>query len=757
MSLLRVLLALGVIFSCGGPEPDPSGEDTPSSVSFSVQPSSLVFAQEGGTEEIALTTDSKSWKVSLTGSWATVTPTQGSGNARLTVSVSPNEGERRMLTLSFQDAAGAKGTASVSITQEEKPTSTALIPSPAAFDGNKRSDLTYQLLIYSFADSDGDGIGDFNGIVSKLDYLDGLGVTALWLSPAHPTSSYHGYDVNDYSKLNPLYSSGKTEESAENEFKNLIDRAHEKGIKIYMDYVLNHSGRENEWFRNAVSATGPYRDYYVFSTDPDADVASGKIDNYAGASSPGMGSWHSAGGSVGYKGRLHFKLDWTGAEKTITVTESAAAVQTSNPTASKWLWIGSMGAVGLYETSAGIFEITLDVDTDWGFLVRTSTTSWDGGTKYGAKAGHSKITLGVPFILDNSAAQDITFGAPSYYFASFDASMPDLNYGPYATASSSPAFQAIAATADKWIRMGVDGFRLDAVIWIYQTNGGEANPTFLKQWYDRCNATYREAGHTDNIFMVGEAWMDHAQEKNYYKGIKSCFEFGYWPLLKNAVSSGRGSAYVPGVIGFIKDHKAIRSDAVTSLFMTNHDQDRAANDLGKNADSEKQAAAMLLTTAGKPFVYQGEELGYWGTKSGGDEYVRTPILWDRAGKDCARKGVGGKVDEAMLTGAISVEAQTADDASLLQVYRTFARLRNTYPALAKGEMSAVSGITDSAVAAWYMSEGAQKLLVIHNVASTPRTVSVSDSMDKPVVLLGSGSRDRNTLTLGSHSSVVFEL
>ena len=257
--------------------------------------------------------------------------------------------------------------------------------------------------------------------------------------------------------------------------------------------------------------------------------------------------------------------------------------------------------------------------------------------------------------------------------------------------------------------------------------------------------------------MVGEAWMDHAQEKNYYKGINSCFEFGYWPLLKNAVSSGRGSAYVPGVIGFIKDHKAVRSDAVTSLFMTNHDQDRAANDLGKNADSEKQAAAMLLTTAGKPFVYQGEELGYWGTKSGGDEYVRTPILWDRAGKDCARKGVGGKVDEAMLTGAISVEAQTADDASLLQVYRSFARLRNTYPALAKGEMSAVSGITDSAVAAWYMSEGAQKLLVIHNVASTPRTVSVSDSMDKPVALLGSGSMDRNTLTLGSHSSVVFEL
>ncbi|MBR6932300.1 MAG: alpha-amylase [Bacteroidales bacterium] len=755
--VLTALAALAIL-SCGGPEPDPSGNETPAVVSFSPQPGSLAFPKEGGSQEIALTTDSKAWKVSLTGSWATVSPSQGSGNARLNVTVAPNEGERRMLTLSFQDTNGAKGTVSVSVTQEEAPTSTALTPAPAAFDGNKRSDLTYQLLIYSFADSDGDGIGDLNGIVSKLDYLDDLGVTALWLSPAHPTSSYHGYDVNDYSKINPLYSSGKTAESAEAEFKNLIEKAHEKGIKIYMDYVLNHSGRDNVWFKDAISSTAsPYRGYYVLSTDPDQDVATGKIDNYAGAKTPGMGSWHSAGGSVGYKGRLHFKLDWTGSAKTVTVTETAEAPQSSNPSASKWLWIGSVGAVGLYETSSNIFEITLDVDTDWGFLIRTSTTTWDNGTKYGAKAGGSKITFGTPLILDNVTAADITFGAPTWYFASFDASMPDLDYGPYATASASPAFQAIASTADKWIRLGVDGFRLDAVIWIYQTNNGEANPTFLKQWYDRCNATYRAAGHTDDIFMVGEVWMDHSQEKNYYKGINSTFEFGYWPLLKNAVASGRGSAYASGVIGFINEHKVVRSDAITSIFMTNHDQDRAANDLGRNLAREKQAAAMLLTTAGKPFVYQGEELGYWGTKSGGDEYVRAPILWDKAGKDCAKKGPNGKVDAAMLTAAISVEAQLADEASLLQVYRTFARLRNTYPALAKGEMTVASGISNPSVAAWYMSSGSQKLLVVHNVATTPRTVSVSDSMDKPVALLGSGSRDRNTLTLEAGSSVVFEL
>ena len=166
---------------------------------------------------------------------------------------------------------------------------------------------------------------------------------------------------------------------------------------------------------------------------------------------------------------------------------------------------------------------------------------------------------------------------------------------------------------------------------------------------------------------------------------------------------------------------------------------------------------MLLTAGGRPFVYQGEELGYWGTKEGGDEYVRTPVLWDKAGKDCAKKGPGNKVDNAMLTPSISVEAQLADASSLLQVYRTFGRLRTMSPALAEGEMAPHTGITDNSVAAWYMTAGGQKFLVIHNVASSAKTVLVSDSMEKAVALLGGGRVSGNRLTLDAHSSVVFEL
>lgn len=746
-----VILALS---SCGEPI-QPDKPDTPTSVSFNVQPASLSFTGEGGSQTVTLTTDSKSWKASATGDWAAVNPSSGSGNQTITVTVPENSSERRMLTLSFSDASGLKGTASVSIVQEAKEQATTdIIPSPADFDGTKRSSTAYQLLIYSFADSNGDGVGDFKGIQGKLDYLDALGVTALWLSPAHPTGSYHAYDVNDYSTVNPLY-------GTEDDFKALVDAAHSKGISIYMDYVLNHSGSGNEWFKAACSdPESPYRDWYVFSDNPDADVAAGKIDNYAGSKDPKMGTWHEITvGKAGYKGRLHFKVDWTGATKYVTVTETQEAAQKPNSSAKMWLWIGSSGNVGLYETSAGIYEITFDVDTDWGFLVRSSNSdSWPAGTKYGSPSGSGPIKLGQAFKLDNSGScGDITFGgSKSWYFASFDRSMPDLNYGKYTECENSPAFKAIAATADRWItEFGVDGFRLDAVLWLYQSQL-TANQRFLQQWYDHCNATYKAAGHSGDIFMVGEAWEGHNTEKMYYKGLISNFEFDYGYKVRDVLNNQNAAGFVSSVAGYVSDHTAQRADAITSFFLSNHDQNRFGSEVGKNVSRMKQAGAMLLSGPGKPFIYQGEELGYTGVKDNGDEYVRIPMLWDKAGKDCAKKGVNNKVDGNMLTAAISVESQQADDASILNVYKDWSRLRNTYPALAEGSMSAAT-VSGSTIAAWYMTSGSQKLLVIHNVAASAKTVAVSDDMSKPIALLGNASVKGNTLTIGGNSSVVFEL
>lgn len=607
------------------------------------------------------------------------------------------------------------------------------------------ADITYQVNVYSFADSNSDGWGDIKGVTSHLDYFESLGVSALWLSPIQTSASYHGYDVLDYYSINPKL-------GTEADFKDLIDKAKAKGIDIYMDYVLNHSGR-GEWFSNAISSeTSPYRSYYVLSSNPTADVAAGKVDNYGGAKTPGMGAWHvAAGGNLGYKGKLHFRLDW--AKKTITVTQSTDAVQTSNPSASKWLWIGSVGAVGLYETSTNIFEITIDVDTDWGFLIRTSTTTWDGGTKYGGNG--SSITFGTPFPINNTTAANITFGGTSIqYFASFDQSMPDLNYGPYASASSSAAFKDLAASADKWINLGVNGLRLDAVLWIYQKQTA-ANVSFLKQWYDHCNATYKVRGGEGNLFMVGEAWADNVdQMAPYYQGLPSNFNFYYYWTLKDRINGGKGNDFASTVISFRNKFRAQRSDFIDAIKLSNHDEDRTGSDLGRNAGKEKLAGAVLLTSPGKPFIYQGEELGYYGTKSNGDEYIRTPIKWTKTGT-VPSAALNGKVDNTMLNADISVEAQSGKDDSVLSVYRKFGKARNEYKSLAKGEMTAVTS-TNTAVAIWTMSYDGETALVVHNFS--PVQVSVTPGLYKLTDLAvsnGTVSVSGSSVTLGGYASAVF--
>lgn len=750
---LWILVAAVAVVACGGKKETPETPATPTSVTFTVNPTSLEFPAEGGSMTFSLATDSKAWSIASTADWMAVDPVSGAGNQTVTVTVSTPATQRRGGTLTITDTSGAKGRGMVSVVQVVAggDAFAEIVPAPATFDGTKRSSTTYQLLVYSFADSDGDGVGDFKGIQNKLDYLDGMGITALWLSPAHPTNSYHAYDVNDYAALNPLY-------GTEADFKALIDAAHAKGIEIYMDFVLNHSGKGHKWFQSVMAdpENSPYKNYYVLSSNPDADASAGKIDNYGGVKNSYKGGWHSfSAGETGYKGRLHFLLD--SKAKTITVTETSEAVDTPPSTADWYIYCNSFK--GMKKTADGIYELTVDFNTDWGFLV-CSKTDWSSGSKYGASSTVGPIQLGTPFSLytnsNNDAVGNITFGGVACsYFAAFDASMPDLNYGPYTSCETSPAFQATVEAATKWVNMGVDGFRLDAVLWIYNKQTA-ANQRFLDQWYQAVNTAYKAAGHTDNIFMVGEAWEDHNLEKQYYKGLRSCFEFNYGGLVSGMLGNQDATGYVKAVNGYVTDHTAVRADAITSMFLTNHDQDRFAEWVGKSAAKEKQAAALMLTSPGKPFVYQGEELGYYGTKDGGDEYVRTPMLWDKAGRECAKKGVNNKVDSGMLKADMSVEAQSATDGSILQVYQTWSRLRNTYEALASGTMTN-AGLSGSSIASWYMTAGSERLLVIHNVASSEKQVTVADDMTRPVAVLGSAAVKGSVLKLGANSSVVFQL
>lgn len=150
--------------------------------------------------------------------------------------------------------------------------------------------VMYEIFPRSFADSNGDGIGDINGMTAKLDYLQELGIKGVWLMPIMPSPSYHKYDVTDYYAIHPDY--GTMED-----FKRFVDEAHKRNIKVVIDMIINHSSNDHPWFRD--SKTGEdarYRDYYVWADDEEIEKFS-SIEKAATGDSYNITQWHEAEGN----------------------------------------------------------------------------------------------------------------------------------------------------------------------------------------------------------------------------------------------------------------------------------------------------------------------------------------------------------------------------------------------------------------------------------------------------------------------------
>ncbi|MGQ2983824.1 alpha-glucosidase [Flavobacterium sp.] len=126
-----------------------------------------------------------------------------------------------------------------------------------------KESVFYQIYMPSYADSGGDGYGDFKGITQKLDHLKGLGISCIWLTPFLKSPKVdNGYDVADYYAVDPTY-------GTLNDFKNFLKEAHNRDIKVIMDMVVNHTSTECEWFKEAQrSKDNPYRDYYIWKDQP---------------------------------------------------------------------------------------------------------------------------------------------------------------------------------------------------------------------------------------------------------------------------------------------------------------------------------------------------------------------------------------------------------------------------------------------------------------------------------------------------------
>ena len=118
--------------------------------------------------------------------------------------------------------------------------------------------VVYQIWPRSFCDGNGDGIGDLQGVLSKMDYLESLGINCIWFSPLYPSpNADFGYDIADYRGINPEYGDMEL-------FKKVLDEAHSRGIKVIMDLVVNHTSDEHEWFIKSKDINSPYHDYYFW-------------------------------------------------------------------------------------------------------------------------------------------------------------------------------------------------------------------------------------------------------------------------------------------------------------------------------------------------------------------------------------------------------------------------------------------------------------------------------------------------------------
>ena len=131
----------------------------------------------------------------------------------------------------------------------------------------------YEIFVYSFCDSNGDGIGDIQGVISKLDYIEEMGFNGIWLMPMFQSSTYHKYDVIDYYKIDEQYGTNE-------DFKQLVDACHDRGICVIIDFIINHSSSSHAWFKEAYKYLKtledgqepkveecPYIDYYHFSNE----------------------------------------------------------------------------------------------------------------------------------------------------------------------------------------------------------------------------------------------------------------------------------------------------------------------------------------------------------------------------------------------------------------------------------------------------------------------------------------------------------
>lgn len=488
--------------------------------------------------------------------------------------------------------------------------------------------VIYQIYPRSFKDASGDGIGDLNGIIEKLDYLKSdreksLNVDAIWLSPIFPSPmADFGYDVSHYCDIDSIF-------GCLDDFKKLIVEAHKRDLKVMLDYVPNHTSSQHAWFLESRSSKdNPKRDWYIWA-DPKAD---------------------------------------------------------GTP------------------------------PTNWLSVFGGSAWEWDETTK-------------------------------QYYLHTFEKSQPDLNW------RNPKVVEAMLDVLRFWLNLGVDGFRVDAVYFLFKSDVYEdepSNPTYIfgqhepydellhphtfarPETLDMMKKMVELVEQYPNTFIVTEVYTDLAELIKMYQTIsKQCyapFNFSFITLpwradrhkeFLDAYDSQVGELFYPTYV------------------LGNHDKSRIASRIGKG--QARIAAMLLLTLRGMAFMYYGDEIGMenvsispeqvkdpWeknmpGLNLGRDP-ERTPLHWD----DSKNAGFTKETPWLPISDHYkenNVEKAWKDDKSILHLYKKLLTLRKKSPALQMGKFTSWD-TKDEFVLAYTRSHEDNTVLVVLNYCNEDKVISL---------------------------------
>jgi maltose alpha-D-glucosyltransferase/alpha-amylase len=532
----------------------------------------------------------------------------------------------------------------------------------------------YEVLVRSFRDSNADGIGDLQGLTEKLDYLEWLGVDCLWLPPFYPSPLRDGgYDISDYTNVMP-------EVGSIADFAAFLEAAHTRGIRVIVDFVMNHTSDQHPWFQASRSdPTGPYGDFYVWS-DNDEEYADARI----------------------------------------------------------------------------IF-----VDTE------SSNWTWDPVRS-------------------------------QYFWHRFYSSQPDLNF-------ENPAVgDAMIEALKFWLDLGVDGFRLDAVPYLFEEEGTNCENLprtheFLKRVRKEVDANY-----TDRV-MLCEANQWPADVVDYFgdrtSGGDECQMAFHFPVMPRIFMGVRRESRFP-ISEILAQTPPIPDTCQWGIFLRNHDeltlemvtdedrdymwseyaQDprmkanigirrRLAPLLDNDVNRMELFTAMLLSLPGSPILYYGDEIGMGDNIWLGDrDGVRTPMQWTPDRNASFSTATPGKLHLPVIMDPVygyqrvNVETEMENSSSLLHWTRRMIQVRKQHPCFGMGTFTDLGGSNPSVLS--YVREfGDDVVLCVNNLSRFPQPIELDLRHwqgVEPIELLGGVHFPTigelpYLLTLGAHGFYWFRL